>query len=242
MNARPSLLASLRLVEGILRISSATLADAARSSASPTRSSERLAWWARRVMEAAQIDLRIEGREHLTPGESFVIMSNHQSHLDVPTLYHALSPAMRMVAKKELFRIPIFGPAMRQAGFIEVNRQDRAQAVASLQSGHALLREGLHLWIAPEGTRSTSGELLPFKKGGFVLALDAGARILPVGLHGTRDVLPVHALRTRLGRPVGLVVGAPIDPRGKDRDALLHETRDAISSLMQRARALTLQA
>lgn len=238
MTHRPSLLASLRLVEGALRISGATLADAALAHVSRTRSDERLAWWSRRVVEATQIDLRIEGREHLESPESFVIMSNHQSHLDVPCLYRALTPTMRMVAKKELFRIPLFGPAMREAGFIEVDRQNREQAVASLQGGSSLLREGIHIWIAPEGTRSTTGDLLPFKKGGFVMAVGAGVRILPVGLYGTRNALPVHSLRTRLGQRVGLVVGAPIATAGKERDALMAETREAITALVQRARAL----
>jgi 1-acyl-sn-glycerol-3-phosphate acyltransferase len=238
LTSSPSLLASLRLVEGIVRISGATLVDAATSGVSRERSERRLAWWARRVIENARIDLRVEGREHLVPGESFVILSNHQSHLDVPTLFHALTPAMRMVAKKELFRFPLFGPAMREAGFIEVDRQNRAQAIASLQGGLSLLREGLHVWIAPEGTRSITGELLPFKKGGFLLATSAGVRILPVALHGTRDALPVHALRIRLGCPVGLVLGAPIETRGKEPDALLEETRDAIATLHRRAREL----
>jgi 1-acyl-sn-glycerol-3-phosphate acyltransferase len=79
---------------------------------------------------------------------------------------------------------------------------------------------------------------LPFKKGGFQLATSAGVRILPVALHGTRDALPVHALRTRLGRPVGLVVGAPIETRGKEPGALLAETRDVIAALHRRAREL----
>jgi 1-acyl-sn-glycerol-3-phosphate acyltransferase len=233
-----SLLASLRVVEGLLRISGATLVDAALAGVSTERSEERLRWWARRVVEATGIDLRVEGRQHLAAGESFVVMSNHQSHLDVPCLFHGLTPAMRMVAKKELFRVPLFGPAMRQAGFLEVDRNNRTQAVASLQGGRALLASGLQVWIAPEGTRSPSGNLLPFKKGGFVMALEAEARILPVGIYGTRDVLPVNALRARVGRPVGLVVGAPIATAGKTRDALMSETRDAMLALIEQARLL----
>ncbi|MCS6899556.1 MAG: lysophospholipid acyltransferase family protein [Myxococcales bacterium] len=238
MTSQSSLRVSLRLAEGLLRVSGVTLLEAAISGMSRERFEQRIAWWARRVVEDTQINLRVEGREHLVPGESFIIMSNHQSHLDIPILFHAVTPAMRMVAKKELFRFPIFGQAMREAGFIEVDRQNRAQAISSLRSSLSLLREGLHVWIAPEGTRSVSGELLPFKKGGFWLALEAGVRILPVALHGTRDVLPVHAIRTHLGRSVGLAIDAPLNTQGKDISTLVAETYAVITALHRRAKEL----
>jgi 1-acyl-sn-glycerol-3-phosphate acyltransferase len=239
MTPRSSLRASLQIVGGVLRISGATLLDAALGKASREEANRRLGLWARHVVASTQIDLRVEGREHLRDGHPLVIMSNHQSHLDVPCLYASLSPAMRMVAKKELFRFPLFGPAMRQSGFIELDRSDRARAIASLHDAHALLSGGLHVWIAPEGTRSPTGELLPFKKGGFVMALESGAPVLPVGIHGTRDVLPVSALRARLGRRVAVVVGEPIASAGKGRDELMLETRTAIEALIKRARELT---
>lgn len=238
MTFSPSLLASLRLAEGVFRISSATLLDVALSQVSRERSDQRLAWWARHIIEVAQIDLRVEGREHLKNSEALVIMSNHQSHLDIPCLFHALTPTMRMVAKKELFRIPIFGSAMHATGFVEVDRHDRQQAIASLRSSGALLREGIPIWIAPEGTRSISGELLPFKKGGFILAMEARVPILPVGLYGSRHVLPVHAVRTRIGQRVGLVVGTPISTAEKTLDALMMEVREVIATLLSRARVL----
>lgn len=236
MTPRPSVLASFRLLDGLLRISGGTVLDSLLHRYSHDRSDERLAWWARRVVTSARMDLRVIGRENLLHDERFVIMSNHQSHLDVPTLFHALSPRMRMVAKKELFRFPIWGSAMRQSGFVEIDRGNREQAIESLNEARRVLDQGFHVWIAPEGTRSPSGDLLPFKKGGFMLALGAGARILPVGILGTRDALPVHATRVRVGVPVTVAIGAPIDTRGKERDALVSETRSAIEALVAQAR------
>jgi 1-acyl-sn-glycerol-3-phosphate acyltransferase len=204
-------------------------------------SDRRLGWWARRVMRHSRLEIRVEGREHLDllgSGEPFVVMSNHQSHLDIPTLFYAVSPGLRMVTKKELFRFPIWGEAMRRSGFIEIDRGNQERAIASLKAARATLEQGVNVWVSPEGTRSRSGALLPFKKGGFMLALDVGARILPVGLAGTRDVLPVGAALMRPGQVVGVAVGAPISVLGKDRDTLLFETRQSIESLLEQSQRL----
>ncbi|HEU4405005.1 MAG TPA: lysophospholipid acyltransferase family protein [Polyangiaceae bacterium] len=230
--------ASLHTIDGLFRISAFTLFDAFRDGVRRDRSDARIAWWARSVVEGTPIDLRVRGRERLEGGKTFLLMSNHQSHYDIPVLFHAVSSSIRMVTKTELFRLPIFGPALREAGFIEIDRSNRHQAIASLRRAREALRAGVHVWIAPEGTRSRTGELLPFKKGGFMLAVEAKLPILPVGIAGTRDVLPADAWLTSRGRRVGVAIGEPISPEGKRRDELMAETRRALEALVAEAEAL----
>ena len=137
-----------------------------------------------------------------------------------------------MIAKKELYAIPIFGRAMRAAEFIEVDRGDHQRAIESMKAAAAKLRSGVNVWIAPEGTRSATGALGPFKKGGFVLALETRTRILPVTIVGTRDVLPLHAMQVRRGQRVDAVFHPPIDPARygwERRDELVDLVRRAIA-------------
>jgi 1-acyl-sn-glycerol-3-phosphate acyltransferase len=234
----PSLKTTLDVVAPMMAISAGTLFDALRGSLTRQASDDRIAWWASQVVRRTGMDLRVEGREHLEGAETFVVMSNHQSHIDIPVLFAAVSPRLRMVTKKELFRVPIWGKAMRESGFIEIDRQNRDRAIESLRVAKETLRSGVHVWIAPEGTRSRDGVMLPFKKGGFMTALDSDTRILPVGVSGTRDVLPKGRAKARAGQRIAVVIGAPIDVSGKDRDGLMVETRSAIEALVKRADAL----
>src|SRR6185503_4443260 len=126
----------------------------------------RLDSWSRAIVRFAKIDIGVEGIEHAPLEEAFVVMSNHQSHYDIPVLFQALRPRrLRMVAKSELFRLPIWTGAMRAAGFVEVNRKNRISAMRSLDRARDAIRAGTSIWIAPEGTRSPDGELGSFKKG-----------------------------------------------------------------------------
>jgi 1-acyl-sn-glycerol-3-phosphate acyltransferase len=192
----------------------------------------RIEAWSKQLIADADVHIEVRGEQHLASDEAFVVMSNHQSHYDVVVLFQVLKRRVRMVAKKELFRVPIFAGAMRAAGFIEIDRSDHAQAIAALDAAEAALARGTSIWIAPEGTRSESGELGPFKKGGFHLALDTGARILPVTVMGTRDVLRPHDWRVQKGKRVVVHVSEPVDPKryGTDRrDELMRVVRDAIA-------------
>ncbi len=235
-----SFLTSLGVIRATAEITAGTLFDLALGEVTRVATDRRVAWWGAETERIAHIDLRVRGAEHVAGEERFVVMSNHQSHVDIPVLFRAVSPSIRMVTKKELFRVPAWGRAMRAAGFIEIDRKDRARAKESLERARQAMTElGVHVWIAPEGTRSRTGSLGPFKKGGFILASQSGARILPVGLWGTRDVLPPGGLRARKGARVGVVIGAPIDSAGRDKDALLDETRAAIAKLVDEAKALS---
>lgn len=237
--AGKSLLLSLRNVYETLYVSAPTVVEAARGTLSRATIEDRIEAWASRVIRNAEILLTVRGRENIERGKTYVVMSNHQSHYDVPVLYYVLGPKMRMVAKKELFGLPVFGRAIRSAGFVEVDRQNREKAITSLEDAKRQLEAGTNIWIAPEGTRSPTGELLPFKKGGFMLAMATGAPILPISIQGTREVLRAKGMRSRPGVEVSVTIHPPIDPSrfgGADvkaaRDALMAEVRRTIESAL----------
>lgn len=190
-----------------------------------------LDWWSARILADAAMTLEVHGAEHMQPHQSYVIMSNHQSFYDIPVVYQALRRRIRMVAKKELFRIPVWAQAMRSAGFVELDRQHRDRAIASLGRAEAALHAGCSIWIAPEGTRSKTGALGPFKKGGFHLAINGRTPILPVTIVGTRAALPANGWRVRSGVHVRVMVSAPVDPAPwghARRDELIAVVRAAI--------------
>jgi 1-acyl-sn-glycerol-3-phosphate acyltransferase len=232
-----SLLLSLRNVYETLAISAPTVVDAMRGSLSRRTCDERLESWAAHVVRNAGIAITVRGRENIEPNKTHVLMSNHQSHYDVAVLFYILGGGVRMVAKKELFAVPIFGRAMREAGFIEVDRGNHQKAVASLSEAKRHLASGTQIWIAPEGTRSPTGELMPFKKGGFVIAIDMGAPILPISIQGTRAILPSGGLRSRPRVDVTVTIhpAIAVDPtleRKAARDKLMADVRRAIASAL----------
>ncbi|MGD0674748.1 MAG: lysophospholipid acyltransferase family protein [Polyangiaceae bacterium] len=209
----PSLALSLRNVCATLAISAPTVVDAVRGRVSKTDCDERLDRWAKACLRNAKIELDVTGSEHLATRETYLVMSNHQSLYDIPVLFRVVGPNIRMITKKELFRVPVFGGALAASGFIAIDRSNRNAAIRSLQRARQLLASGTHVWIAPEGTRSQTGALLPFKKGAFYLAFEAGLPILPVTLRGTRDVLPAHGVRSRAGAHVHVTIHGRVDPR-----------------------------
>lgn len=236
-----SLLLSLSNVYETLAISFPTVVDAALGRVEKKVCDDRLAGWGTRLVQNAEMTVEVRGRQNVAPGKAFLVMSNHQSHYDVPVLFHVLGANIRMVAKIELFKVPIFGQAMREAGFIEIDRSNRHRAVESLAIAKEKLASGTSVWIAPEGTRSRTGELLPFKKGGFVLALDTGWPILPVTIQGTRDALPANGRRSSKGARVTVTLHSPVETATyleapgstkERRDRLMQDVRAAIASAL----------
>lgn len=218
------------------RITVPTFLDAALGRIDPGVLDKRLATWAQAMLDEARMTVVVRGREHLGDGsETFILMSNHQSHYDIPVLYRCIPRRIRMVAKAELFRIPLFGKAMQASGFVKVNRGDRQQAVQSLRESASMLERGTLLWIAPEGTRSVTGKLGSFKSGGFHLAIESGHRILPIAIEGTRHVLQSGTIDLHRNCHVSVTILPPIDPRayGADRrKELMDAVRDAIASAL----------
>ena len=221
-------------------ISVPTVAESIAGRLTPERCDARLAWWSSEIVRRARVDLVVRGAEHVPSAGPLVVMSNHQSFYDVPVVYRAVPGRLRMVAKAELFDVPVFAGAMRAAGFVRVERQNHARAVESLRAATRLFADGTRLWIAPEGTRSATGDLGPFKSGGFRMAIDTGTPILPVGLWGTRDVMRAHGVTVQLGRRVRVVVRPPIDPAPyglERRKELMADVRAEIEAAMVEARA-----
>ncbi|HEY4157963.1 MAG TPA: lysophospholipid acyltransferase family protein [Polyangiaceae bacterium] len=213
-----------------LRISIPTIRDGLRGTLTPELCDQRLLGWSSALVERARIDVRVHG-ELPDGSESFVVMSNHQSLYDIPVLYRAFPLRLRMVAKAELFRVPLWAQAMRRAGFVELDRSDRDRAIRSLDRARDALSSGTNVWIAPEGTRSPDGRLGEFKRGGFYLAVGARSRILPVSIRGTRQVLAARAYRVKPGAQVDVTFHAAVDPKDFGLDVtpeLLAAVHDSI--------------
>lgn len=226
---------TLRGIADTARISVPTVADAAMGRTTAERCDERLRWWSSKLLRDADAELVVRGREHAEGSGPLVVMSNHQSLYDIPALYCAIPGRLRMVAKDELFRVPVWGQAMTAAGFIRIDRRDRAQAVASLHASAEKLKEGTRIWIAPEGTRSWDGRLGKFKSGGFRLALETGAPILPVAIDGTRRILPAKGLVVQRHQRVVVTILPPIDPAPyglERRKELMRDVRAAIATAL----------
>lgn len=229
-----SLQATLRAYwELIGRTSAPTVLDAMLGRLSVQVCDERIHRLGEACIRLAEIDLRIEGQEHLQPGRTYLFMSNHQSFFDIPVLFVAVPGSLRMVTKTELFKVPIWGKALKVSGFVEIDRSNRARAIASLKEAARRMQEGINIWIAPEGTRSRTGALGPFKKGGFMLAIETGATIMPVSIEGTYEVAPPKTWALRKGCPVRLRFHAPIEAADygvERREELMQRVREAIES------------
>lgn len=191
--------------------------------------------WGKACLRITRVQVVVEGLEHLADGERYVFMVNHESSLDIVVLLTALPPSveLRFLAKKSLFRVPFLGWAMTSAGFIPVDREDRSTAAATLAETLEEVARGGSPLVFPEETWTTDGRLLPFARGGFLVALKAGLPILPVGLEGPRMVLPPGEGVIR-PQPVTVRIGRPIPTDGlgiSSRGDLMARTRTEIDRL-----------
>ncbi|MAG67912.1 lysophospholipid acyltransferase family protein [Pseudomonas sp.] len=192
--------------------------------------------WAAALLRLVRLQVSVFGAPpNFSDGRRYIILCTHASHYDIPVSFVALPGSIRMLAKSELYRIPVLGLTMRLAEFPSINRHKRTQALADLARARQMMESGIVLWAAPEGTRSRTGELLPFKKGCFHLALDTEAVIVPVAIRGIHRVLPARSWRFNLGQQVSVHVGEPIDAATYTREdlpALMAETRQRIAALL----------
>ncbi len=196
-------------------------------------------WGVRFALCLAGTRIALEGREKLGDARNTVVISNHESHLDAPVLFEGLGTDFKAVVKKEIFAWPFFGRVLRRAGFVAVDRRDRIQSGQALARAVETLRGGACFLVFAEGTRSRTGELGPFKKGGFVIAIDAGSRIVPVVVQGGRDLMPRGGFRIR-GGTVRVRVLDPVDAAGysyADRDRLVGEVHERIAAAIEHLRA-----
>lgn len=179
--------------------------------------------WCRLILWSAGTPVRVIGAENVSRDRAQVITVNHQSMFDVFALAPHLPIRFHFVAKKELARIPIFGRAARAAGHVYIDRDDRESAIRSLETaGRIMEAEKSSAIVFPEGTRSLTGDLQPFKKGPFIMAIEAGAPIVPTVVDGTIEILPKRGIRIR-PHPITVRFGRPIETAGYG-----HERRDAL--------------
>lgn len=190
--------------------------------------------WAKAVLRKAGITVRIEGGEHLSEGVGRIIVSNHESWFDVFALAAFLPCDYRFVAKKELRRIPIFGASWVACGHVSIDRGDHESAVESLSAaGDQINEHRFSMVMFSEGTRSRDGSLGTFKRGAFVLAIQAGVPIVPVAVLGSRHIMRKGSFRIRKGEIV-VKIGEPVSVEGlkhRDRTWLQEKVRERIVEL-----------
>lgn len=186
--------------------------------------------WGRSILWVSAIKVTVKGLEKLNQTQSYIYMANHQSNFDIPVLLGKLPVQFRWLAKAELFRIPIFGHAMRGCEYISIDRSNRKMAFKSLAMAAEIIRTGTSVMIFPEGTRTSDGNLKDFKKGGFVLSVDAGVPIVPIIIYGTWSIMPKTRLRIDAA-PVVIEIHDPIETSSftrKTKDDLIVRVRDVM--------------
>ncbi|PYR81253.1 MAG: 1-acyl-sn-glycerol-3-phosphate acyltransferase [Acidobacteria bacterium] len=192
------------------------------------------------ALSLAGIRYRVTGRDHVPPA-AVVFCSNHESNVDPPVLFRALHPQLHILYKAELHKFPIMGAVLDVGGYVPIDRENRERAMESIARGAESLRAGNSFLIFPEGTRSRTGHLLPFKKGGFIMAIQAQVPVVPVAVQGGRAAMrkgstivrPVH-VSVRIGEPIP-TKGLTVD----DRDILIERVRGAIRGMLDQGTVWT---
>lgn len=186
--------------------------------------------WARGILAAAGIKVEVQGLENLTLGSPLILASNHQGFFDIFALFAYVPIRFGWITKKELFRIPIFGYAMKRFGNIRIDRSNKENAREGLQAAARKIREGQSIIIFPEGTRSLDGRLLPFKKGCFHLAEASEAPVVPISISGSFEIMSKRNFRVNPGT-IHLVIGSPMRVQGtheESRNGFTERLRQAI--------------
>ena len=192
-------------------------------------------FWSRLNLFLSGVIVRVHNREYIQKGQPYIVMMNHQSHYDVWAAIGYIPLQLRWVMKMELRRIPIFGLGCERMGHIYIDRGDSHQARESLKVAGEKIRNGASVVFFPEGTRSLDGKLLPFKKGGFVIAIESRVPILPITGIGSRAILPKGSLAIRPGT-IDLIIHPPIDVTGytqENKEELMEKVRNVIASRIE---------
>jgi 1-acyl-sn-glycerol-3-phosphate acyltransferase len=197
-------------------------------------------WWSRCLLAVCGVRVRVQGREHLDAGRTYVFAANHQSYLDIPVIFANLPARFRIMAKGSLFHIPFLGWHLRRSGHMPVAKGNPARAARSLLEAASHVRRGTSVFIFPEGGRSPDGRFREFKAGTFLLAIKSGAPVIPVTINGTRAALPMHSWHLRPAR-VEMILHAPIDTAGmksKAAEELAERVQGVIGADFDEASAL----
>jgi 1-acyl-sn-glycerol-3-phosphate acyltransferase len=191
-------------------------------------------WWAKSILFVSNVKVLTRGGSNIDPNRSYIFMANHQSNFDILALFAGLPVQFRWLAKAELFKIPIFAQGMRGCGYISIDRSNRESAFQSIREAAEKIKNGASVMIFPEGTRSLDGKLLPFKKGGFVLAVDSGVPIVPMVITGSFSILPKKQWKVRSGT-ICLDILSPIESASSEprtKDELMEKVRKAIADAL----------
>jgi len=186
--------------------------------------------WAKSLLLLCNTKVKVIGKENLLYGKPQILMANHQSDFDILIALAYIPVQFRWIAKKELFNIPIFGAAMRSAGYIEIDRNNREEALQSIDEAALRIRRGKSIMTFPEGTRSRKGEIKSFKQGAFYLAIKSGVPIVPVSIIGSDQIMPKRSVKIQSGQ-IKLVIGEPIEVTSFDiekRHELIEKVRNTI--------------
>jgi 1-acyl-sn-glycerol-3-phosphate acyltransferase len=186
--------------------------------------------WTNSILFSAGVKLQIEGLEKIDKSKSYIYMGNHQSYFDVFSIFSAIPQTVRFMAKKELFKIPLFGWALYTSGTIRIDRSNRSKAISSMNNALDKIRNGVSVVVFPEGTRSEDGKIREFKKGGFVIALKGEIPIIPISISGSRFILQKHSNKIHPGK-IKIVFGDPINTKDfgyQERENLGNYVRDII--------------
>ena len=197
--------------------------------------------WVKRILKLIGVRCIVVNPFHVEPeaGRASIVMCNHSSLYDIPLSLMAFpNHSIRMLAKKELSKIPIMGKGMTAAEFPFIDRRNKRQAIKDLEVVQALLRSGIVMWIAPEGTRSKDGKLAPFKKGAFITAIAANAVIIPMGIRGAYNILPARTNQLNINQTAEIHIGKPIDASEytlENKDELVTKVFQEIKTLVGEA-------
>lgn len=186
--------------------------------------------WAKILLLIATTKVDVIGGQNILTRGPQIFMANHASDFDILIVLAHIPGQFRWIAKKELFRIPLFGKAMRNAGYIEIDRQHHERALKSIDEAARKIKEGKSVMTFPEGTRSRDGKIKPFKQGMFYLSLKSGVPIVPISIIGAAEIMPKRSLRVNAGQ-ITMVIDKPIDVRGytiETRDALIEHVHEVI--------------
>jgi len=186
--------------------------------------------WATILLKITNVQVSVHGTEHVSTERPQIFMSNHQSDFDIFIVLAYLPVQFRWLAKKELFRIPMFGKAMKKAGYIEIDRQNHERALQNLAEAARKIREGKSVMSFPEGTRTVDGTIKAFKKGMFHLALEAGVPIVPITIIGASEIMPKRSLKINPGK-ITMIIDQPIDTTAYSEDSrpeLIERVRSVI--------------
>jgi 1-acyl-sn-glycerol-3-phosphate acyltransferase len=174
--------------------------------------------WAHAVLAVCGIRVKVRGIKHIDPGRNYVYVSNHASMFDIPAIIAGVHDQIRIIYKKELEIIPVFGWGLKWGSYIAIDRGRSTRAMRSLEEAVTKIRNGASVLLYAEGTRTTDGTLQPFKRGAFNLAVRAGVPVVPLTINGSYSLLPKHSMRIRPGT-VEIVLGRPIPVEGEGKDA-----------------------